>query len=128
MNAQGGGGFDLRQGAVFSQTNGLTGNAVLANFRWSDGELVQAGQFPTGGGGTARSVGFGPAGPLSGGIGGIGALLGNGPGGPTPGQGSVILSEPRGGTLTSISDSQRPAASWVTRLRSGSTTRVGRWW
>ncbi len=45
--SSGGSGSD--HGSVFVQTDGLTGNAVVAYDRWPDGSLHQAGTFATGG-------------------------------------------------------------------------------
>jgi 6-phosphogluconolactonase (cycloisomerase 2 family) len=47
---------DLRQGAVYVQTDGTLGNQVLAFFRHADGTLTPAGQFATGGMGTGADL------------------------------------------------------------------------
>lgn len=49
-------GNDLRQRAVFVQTDGLLGNRVIAYFRHPDGTLTQAGRFATGGLGTGAHL------------------------------------------------------------------------
>lgn len=53
--AKGGGGRDkvnLTNGAVFSMSNALDGNVVVAFDRAPDGKLTEAGRFPTGGNGS----------------------------------------------------------------------------
>jgi len=47
---------DLRQGAVYVQTDGTLGNQVIAFFRHADGTLTEAGRFATGGLGTGAHL------------------------------------------------------------------------
>jgi len=65
--ADGGRKIDLREGAVFTQTNDRKGNAVVAFASRDDGRLVRVGRFATGGTGsgsfedTANSIVLGTA-------------------------------------------------------------------
>lgn len=47
---------DLRQAAVYVQTDGTLGNQVIAFYRHADGTVTEAGRFPTGGLGTGAHL------------------------------------------------------------------------
>jgi hypothetical protein len=51
-------------GAVYTETNGLAGNAVVVFDRYSDGTLTWRQTVPTGGLGSTQSVGCGPGCPI----------------------------------------------------------------
>jgi 6-phosphogluconolactonase (cycloisomerase 2 family) len=85
------GGHDLTQAAVFTQTNGLLSNQVVAYYRQDDGSLLEAGRFATGGTGKTGST-DGKGAPL------LPIGVGNGPGGLLQGANSVVLAQTPDGT------------------------------